>query len=157
MSPVLPTARLAHVPKKIPRYWNQHWSNFFSLFAFFCDGVILRIERVLTKCRPYLPRHDKTTSNSRGSILSREDRNSHFFQAHTNTEKHTSGGDVSSCVKNDGSSSFTYRQAASCPQVWETAMPKGARREKIEPMKMVPRRPIQSFRGSETHPALGRC
>ena len=44
--------------------------------------------------------------------------------------------------------------AASWPQVWETAMPKGARREKIAATKMTPRRPRRSLRGSEIQPAL---
>lgn len=46
--------------------------------------------------------------------------------------------------------------AASWPHVWERAMPKGARREKIAARKMTPRRPSQSFSGSENHPALWR-
>lgn len=45
-----------------------------------------------TKCRPHLPRHDKTTSNSRGCILSAEDGDCNFFQTHTDTEEHTSDG-----------------------------------------------------------------
>lgn len=41
------------------------------------------------KSSPDLPRHDKTTSNSGRCVLSSVDRNSHFFQTHTDTEKHT--------------------------------------------------------------------
>jgi hypothetical protein len=48
------------------------------------------------------------------------------------------------------------RVATSSPQCCVTAMPKGEMREKIAPMKMVPRRPTQLFRGSEIHPALSR-
>lgn len=49
----------------------------------------------------------------------------------------------------------SMRQAASWPQVCETAMPKGARREKMAATKMTPRRPMRSLRGSEIQPALG--
>lgn len=48
----------------------------------------------------------------------------------------------------------SIRVAASWPHVCETAIPKGATSEKIPPMKMTPRRPKISLRGSETQPAL---
>ena len=48
----------------------------------------------------------------------------------------------------------SIRVAASWPQVCERAMPNGARRENMPPMKMTPRRPKSSLRGSEIQPAL---
>lgn len=46
------------------------------------------------------------------------------------------------------------RQTASWPQVWEQAMPIGARREKIAAMKIVWRRPRMLLMGSEIHAVL---
>lgn len=69
-----------------------------------------------TKGSPDLPRHDKTTSNSGRGVLSSVDRNSHFFQTHTDTEEHTNRH-MSSWIKDQEAGMLTYRQAASCPQV----------------------------------------
>lgn len=42
-----------------------------------------------TERSPHLPRHDEATSNGRRGIFGGEDGNSHFLQAHADTEKHT--------------------------------------------------------------------
>ncbi|CCF43248.1 hypothetical protein CH063_13012 [Colletotrichum higginsianum] len=47
-----------------------------------------------------------------------------------------------------------YLDAASWPQVCETAMPNGAISERMAATKMTPRRPRSSLRGSEIQPAL---
>lgn len=46
------------------------------------------------------------------------------------------------------------RQATSCPQCCVRAEPRGAKNEKMAPIKIVVRRPSHSFSGSESHPAL---
>jgi hypothetical protein len=103
------------------------------------------------ECGPELPGHDQAATDVCGCILGAEYLLVHMNIYHLGSLfQHT--GTVTSLRPIPIPSST--RVAMSSPHFWVVAIPKGARSEKTAATKIVPRRPIQSLKGSEIQAVL---
>ena len=85
MAPVLYTARLAAVPRKMPEVVSDDLGFPTAL---------------LTECGPKLPGHHKCAADSSRGVLSSEDRGCRPFQTHSNSHKYPAYEELLPCLAN---------------------------------------------------------